>query len=47
MAGARTKSKLKETKAHGGPSNRNSDEVNSRSVEEVNISYPPVHTLHE
>lgn len=38
MAGARVKSRLKEIKrARGGPSDKNSDEVNSKSVEEVNI----------
>lgn len=39
MAGLRTKSKLKEIKkTRGGPSDKNSDEVNSKSVDEVNIA---------
>jgi hypothetical protein len=46
VAGARTKSKLKEIKkARGGPSDKNSDEVNSKSVEEVNIAQSPVRIL--
>lgn len=46
MGGARTKSKLKEIKkVRGGPSDKNSDEVNSKSVEEVNMARSPVHML--
>lgn len=46
MGGARTKSKLKEIKkARGGPSDKNSDEVNSKSVEEVNMAHSPVRML--
>jgi hypothetical protein len=46
VAGARTKSKLKEIrKARGGPSDKNSDEVNNKSVEEVNMAHSPVHML--
>lgn len=45
MAGARVKSKLKEIiKARGGPSD-NSDEVNNKSVEEVNILHSAVYML--
>jgi hypothetical protein len=40
VGGARTKSKLKEIKkARGGPSDKKSDEVNSKSVEEVNMAH--------
>jgi hypothetical protein len=45
VAGAQTKSKLKEMKkAHGGPSDKNCDKVN-RSFEEVNMPHLPVHLL--
>jgi hypothetical protein len=46
VAGARTKSKLKEIeKARGGPSDKNSDEVNSKSFEEVIMAHSPVRKL--